>query len=91
MTRIAYILLCHKDAESIIRQAERLTAAGDFVAIHLDARAPRAAYASLRQALADNPNVVFARRRLRCGRRAAGPLHGSSPSPAPERRALTSP
>lgn len=67
MARIAYILLCHKDAESIIRQAERLTAAGDFVAIHLDARAPRAAYASLRQALADNPNVVFARRRLRCG------------------------
>ena len=39
MARIAYILLTHKDPEGIIAQARRLTAAGDFVSIHFDARA----------------------------------------------------
>lgn len=67
MARIAFILLCHKDPEGVIRQAGRLTATGDYVAIHFDARAPAAAYAQIRAALADNPNVTFARRRLRCG------------------------
>ena len=43
MAKIAYILLCHKDPDGIIAQAERLTAAGDFVSIHFDARAPREA------------------------------------------------
>ena len=33
MAKIAYILLCHKDPEGIIAQAQRLTAAGDFIAI----------------------------------------------------------
>jgi hypothetical protein len=36
MAKIAYLLLCHKDPDGIIAQAERLTAAGDFVAIHFD-------------------------------------------------------
>jgi len=67
MARIAFILLCHKDPEGIIRQAERLTAAGDFMAIHFDARAPKAAYERIRGALAANPNVVFAARRVKCG------------------------
>ena len=39
MAKIAFILLCHKDPEGIIRQAERLTAVGDCMAIHFDARA----------------------------------------------------
>ena len=39
MARIAFILLCHKDPDAIIKQAKRLTAADDFVAIHFDARA----------------------------------------------------
>ena len=39
MARIAFILLCHKDPEGVIAQALRLTAAGDYVAIHFDARA----------------------------------------------------
>ena len=43
MARIAYILLCHKDPEGIIAQAQRMTASGDFMAIHFDARAPKAA------------------------------------------------
>jgi hypothetical protein len=38
--KIAFILLCHKDPDAIIRQAERLTATGDYMAIHFDARAP---------------------------------------------------
>ncbi|MBD3764278.1 MAG: glycosyl transferase, partial [Rhodobacterales bacterium] len=67
MARIAYILLCHKDPEAIIAQAERLTAAGDYMAIHFDANAGPADYQKIRAALADNPGVTFARRRLRCG------------------------
>jgi hypothetical protein len=52
MAKIAYILLCHKDPDGIIAQAQRLTAAGDFVAIHFDARAPREAFDQIRAALA---------------------------------------
>jgi hypothetical protein len=67
MAQIAFILLCHKNPDAIIEQAGQLTAAGDVMAIHFDARAPRAAYDRIRAALADNPAVVFARRRVRCG------------------------
>ncbi len=67
MAQIAFILLCHKDPEAVIQQAGQLTAAGDFIAIHFDARAPDEAYARIRAALAPNPNVAFAARRLRCG------------------------
>src|SRR5690606_38488219 len=67
MAKIAFILLCHKDPEGIIRQAERLTAAGDFMAIHFDARASRADYERIRAALRDNPSVTFAQRRRKCG------------------------
>jgi hypothetical protein len=67
MARIAFILLCHRDPDGIIAQAERLTAAGDFVSIHLDARADRAVHARLREALDGNPSVAFARRRVKCG------------------------
>lgn len=67
MAKIAFILLCHKDPEGIIAQASRLTAAGDCIAIHFDARAPRADYEKIRAALKDNPGVTFARRRVKCG------------------------
>jgi len=67
MTQIAYILLCHKDPEGIIAQALRLTATGDCIAIHFDARANPADYARIRDALAGNPRVAFARRRVKCG------------------------
>ncbi|WP_126978256.1 DUF5928 domain-containing protein [Frigidibacter oleivorans] len=67
MARIAFILLCHKDPEGIVRQAERLTATGDYMAIHFDGRARAADYALIRDRLAGNPNVVFARRRVKCG------------------------
>ncbi|MGQ0611075.1 MAG: DUF5928 domain-containing protein [Paracoccaceae bacterium] len=67
MAKIAYILLCHKDPEGIIAQARRLTAAGDFLAIHFDARSPRAQYDRIVQELRDNPSVVFAKKRMKCG------------------------
>ena len=67
LAKIAFILLCHKDPEAIIKQAERLTAAGDFIAIHFDARARAEDFAMIEGALRDNPNVAFARRRLKCG------------------------
>ncbi len=67
MAKIAFILLCHKDAPAIIQQAERLTATGDFVSIHFDARAKASDYEKITSALRDNPNVVFAKRRIKCG------------------------
>ncbi len=67
MAQIAYILLCHKDVEAIIAQAERLTALGDVIAIHFDARATREAFDRLRTALKDNPNVVIPSKRVKCG------------------------
>jgi hypothetical protein len=67
MTQIAFILLCHKDPEGIIAQTRRLTAAGDCVSIHFDARARKADHARIQTALAANPQVTFARRRIKCG------------------------
>lgn len=67
MAKIAYILLCHKDPVAIIRQAERLTAVGDYMSIHFDASANPAHYKQIRAALADNPNVTFAKKRVKCG------------------------
>ncbi|MDP2741013.1 MAG: DUF5928 domain-containing protein [Pseudorhodobacter sp.] len=67
MAKIAYILLCHKDPEGIIAQAERLTEVGDYVAIHFDANARREDYDLIRAALAQNPSVTFAARRRKCG------------------------
>lgn len=67
MAKIAFILLCHKDPDAIISQATRLTAVGDCMAIHFDARAKPEHYQRIREALADNPNVTFARKRIKCG------------------------
>ena len=67
MAKIAYILLCHKDPEAVIRQADRLTAVGDYMAIHFDASADPAAYQKIRDALETNPNITFAKKRVKCG------------------------
>ncbi|EEE38648.1 EpsK domain protein [Rhodobacteraceae bacterium KLH11] len=67
MAKIAYILLCHKDPDAIIAQAEQLTTTGDCMAIHFDARADEANYARIRNALKSNPNVTFAKKRVKCG------------------------
>ena len=67
MAKIAFILLCHKDPDAIVQQARQLTAAGDYISIHFDARAPAEAFERIRKGLADNANVTFATRRIRCG------------------------
>ncbi|PIE08425.1 MAG: glycosyl transferase [Rhodobacterales bacterium] len=67
MAQIAFILLSHRDPAGVIDQARRLTAAGDCISIHFDARAPKAAFETIRSALAGNSNVCFARRRVKCG------------------------
>lgn len=67
MAKIAYILLCHKDPDAIIRQAERLTAVGDYIAIHFDASANPEYFDQITTTLRDNPNVAFAAKRIKCG------------------------
>ncbi len=67
MTRIAFILLCHKDPEAIVAQAKRLTAEGDYMVIHFDARASDAAFAQIRDAVRDLDRVQLAPRRVACG------------------------
>ncbi len=67
MAKIAYILLCHKDPDAIIKQAERLTAAGDYMSIHFDASANPKHFQAIKDALRDNPSVAFAHRRIKCG------------------------
>ena len=67
MVRVAFILLCHKDSPSIIEQARRLVAAGDYVSIHFDAGGRSADFRAIRAALADNPNICFSKKRLKCG------------------------
>jgi len=67
MAKIAFILLCHKDPDAIIRQAQSLTAVGDYISIHFDARAKPEHFARIQKALQNNPSVVFASRRIKCG------------------------
>jgi hypothetical protein len=67
MAKIAYILLSHKDPKGVIAQAERLTSGGDYVSIHFDARARPQDFDAIRDALASNPSITFARKRLKCG------------------------
>ncbi|MFX0546828.1 DUF5928 domain-containing protein [Roseovarius sp. S1116L3] len=67
MAKIAYILLCHKDPAAIIAQAEMLTAAGDCISIHFDGRADPGHFQQIKVALAENPNVCFAKKRIKCG------------------------
>lgn len=67
MAKIAFILLCHKEPESIVRQARRLTTNGDFIAIHFDGHAKAEHFAYISKKLSNNPNVVFTDRRVKCG------------------------
>jgi hypothetical protein len=67
MAKIAYILLCHKDPEAIIKQAQRLTATGDYMSIHFDASANPKHFEQIKEALAENENVTYAHKRIKCG------------------------
>ncbi|NRA98868.1 MAG: glycosyl transferase [Rhodobacteraceae bacterium] len=67
MARIAYILLCHKDVDAIIDQARSLSDAGDFVAIHFDARAGHVDFRRLEAAVVDLPGVRVVSKRVKGG------------------------
>lgn len=67
MAKIAFILLCHKDPEAIVQQAKQLTAVGDYISIHFDARAPKEAFELIQEGLKNNPNVSYATKRIKCG------------------------
>ena len=66
MVKIAYLLLCHKNAPAVIAQAQAYVAAGDAVAVHFDKRASAVEFDALREAFRDEPNVVLAKR-VACG------------------------
>ena len=67
MAKIAFILLCHKDPAAVVEQATRLTATGDCISIHYDKSADPAGFREIQSQLADNPNVVLVKRRVKCG------------------------
>ncbi|MFT6074937.1 MAG: hypothetical protein ACJAZ1_001861 [Yoonia sp.] len=67
MARIAFILLCHKNPAAIVTKAMQLTAAGDYFAIHFDESASVDDYRAIQEGLSENPNVAFAKRRVKCG------------------------
>jgi len=66
MAKIAFLLLAHQDPDRLAAKARALTAHGDCVAIHFDARAPKAAWDALRAGLKGVQGVTFARR-VKCG------------------------
>ncbi|PWJ22348.1 DUF5928 domain-containing protein [Jannaschia seohaensis] len=66
MARFAFLLLCHRDPVGVIAQVRALTAAGDVVAIHFDARGAAADYAQIEAAFRGDGSVTLARR-VRCG------------------------
>ncbi len=66
MAKIAYILLCHQNPKAVILQVRQLIAAGDFVAVHFDARAGNDDFAMIEAAFRENTHVVLAPR-VKCG------------------------
>lgn len=66
LAKVAYLLLCHKNAERVIEQSRVLTARGDYLAIHVDRNAGAGFFTKVSAALAANPNVVMAKR-VSCG------------------------
>ena len=66
MVKIAYLLLCHKNAESVIAQARALTEAGDVVAIHFDKRGSNAEYLKIKEVADSTPGITLAAR-VACG------------------------
>jgi len=66
LAKIAYLLLCHKNAERVLEQAQILTAKGDYLAIHMDKNAGSDFAETVKKGVADNPSVVLAKR-VKCG------------------------
>lgn len=67
MAKIAFLLLCHKDPDAVVRQAIQLTATGDCVAIHHDGKAPAEDFAKIKTAVAGHARIAVVRKRVKCG------------------------
>lgn len=67
--RLGVIMLCHADLDVAARMARIWAEGGASLAIHVDARTPKAQYAAMQAALADLPGIAFVpRRACRWGR-----------------------
>lgn len=66
MAKIAYILLCHGNPDSLRLQIEMLVASGGFVAVHFDKSSADSSFKQLESSFANQPNVVFSKR-IKCG------------------------
>ncbi len=66
LAKIAYLLLCHGNAERVLEQARILTSKDDYVVIHADASASPAFHAALRTGLKDNDAARLAQP-IKCG------------------------
>lgn len=66
LAKVAYLLLCHKNAERVLEQAKILTAKGDCLAIHIDKNAGASFFETVKTGVADNPSVILAKR-VACG------------------------
>ena len=62
MTRIAFILICHKNPDGVVQQVRTLTSSGDVVSVHMDKRARPEDWEVVHEALKDDPNVCLAQR-----------------------------
>ncbi len=68
MAKIAFILLCHKDPEAIIATGAAADGGGRLHGDPFRCAAPAEHITRMiREALGDNPNVTFAKRRIKCG------------------------
>jgi hypothetical protein len=66
LTKIAFLLLCHQNAQGVEDQVRALTSRGDCVTIHADLNAGPEFRADLERGCADMPNVTMAKS-VRCG------------------------
>jgi hypothetical protein len=63
--KIAYLILCHKSPEHVIRLISRLRAEGSFFVVHIDKKAGPPVSDVLQSFSAHSPDVVLAKR-VRC-------------------------
>ena len=66
MSKIAYLILCHKDTDLVGDWIDAHLATGNFVAVHLDGNAPDKDYNHLIERFGSNENVAIVPR-IKCG------------------------
>lgn len=66
LAKIAFLLLCHKNADRVLEQARVLSAGGDYVVIHVDGNAPKSFFEQVKDGTRENANVQLAPR-VKCG------------------------